>query len=421
MSRYCGELDSSRLLEAMDRWKQNCFINDGSMLSKHNIWTSDAVSELKSGFVDNPDESDRSYFDKMHGQISSLSPQAIALMAEIHWLLFAIQVNMKPETKIEQIRTIWRWSNLDESDSELTFNERTLKGLVNTGTSYNTLRWAEVADVIKVTMVVKNLAINERKALLEDPINFAKWLNSVPVQVTRLSRHVLRYYCFPDYFERIVVNKHKKKILEVFSGYETIKLKFMSDLELDIALHELRSKLEKEAGTNEVDFYTSPYKKRWFDFLNPPKPGPTGVEEPKPTYQRKVWLNTPGEGASHWDAFYSQGMVSIGRGELGDLTLFNSRDQFKERLVELGGNPDASMKNTTLELWEFSRVMKVGDIVITKKGSKEYLGLGVVESDYYFDSTHVEFNHCRKVDWIKKGSWLETNGPIVVAKTLTDI
>lgn len=420
MSRYCGKLDSSKLLEAMDRWKQNCFIDDGSMLSDQNIWTLEAVNELKTGFVDNPDESDRSYFDKMHGQISLLSPEAIALMAEIHWLLFAIQVNMKPATKIVQIRTIWGWSNLDVSDSELAFNERTLKGLVNTGTSYNTLRWAEVADVIKVTMAVKKLPTNERIALLEDPINFAKWLSSVPVQGTRLSRHVLRYYCFPDFFERIVVNRHKKKILEVFSGCETSKLKIMSDLELDIALHELRNKLENEAGSSEVDFYTSPYKEQWFDRLNPPKLGASGVEEPKTNYEQKVWLLTPGEGASHWDTFYSKGIVSIGRGELGDLTLFNSRDQFKDRLVELGGNPDASMRNITLELWEFSRVMKVGDIIITKKGSKEYLGLGLVDSDYYFDAPQEEFKHCRKVDWMKKGTWFETNGPIV-AKTLTDI
>jgi AAA domain (dynein-related subfamily)/EVE domain len=295
MSRYCGELDSSKLLDAMDRWKQNCFINDGSMLSKQNIWTSDAIEELKVGFVDNPDDSDRSYFDKMHSQISSLSPRAIGLMAEIHWLLFAIQVNMKPVTKIEQIRTIWGWSNLDESDSELAFNERTLKGLVNTGTSYNTLRWAEVADVIKVTMAVKNLAINERKALLEDPINFAKWLSSVPIQGTRLSRHVLRYYCFPDFFERIVVNKHKKKILEVFSGYETSKLKIMSDLELDIALHEVRNKLENEVGSNEVDFYISPYKEKWFDLLNSSKTALNSVEEPKPNYKETEknfwWMN----------------------------------------------------------------------------------------------------------------------------------
>jgi hypothetical protein len=271
MARYCGDKDSSKLLEAMDKWKESCFINDGSILSNESVWTLNAVQELKHGFVDNPDESERGYFEKLEQQLSALSPKAVALMAEIHWLLFAIQTNMKPQTKVDYVKKIWSWSRLNEPEGNLAFDDRTLSGLVNTGTAYNTLRWAEVADLITVMAEVKSLNIADRKELLNEPIKFALWLQDLPMKGTRVSRHVLRYYCFPDYFERMVVNKHKKAILKEFDNYEDKTFKEMSDLDIDKALFELRTKLEKEEGTPQLDYYISPFKERWFDNLNKKK------------------------------------------------------------------------------------------------------------------------------------------------------
>ncbi|TRZ46474.1 AAA family ATPase [Robertkochia solimangrovi] len=63
--------------------------------------------------------------------------------------------------------------------------------------------------------------------------------------------------------------------------------------------------------------------------------------------------------------------------------------------------------------------MSVGDVVIAKKGRKEYLGYGYVTSDYYYDETSKDHKSLRKVNWIKKGIWTEENTDIIV-KTLTD-
>lgn len=263
MARYCAEHDSSKLLSAIDTWKANCFVEDGSLLSRENLWTLDALEELRSGFVDKPDISNSSYYEKLEKQLQGLSPQAIALMAEIHWLLFVLQANINPKTKIDNIELIWSWSNLEAPSSDIAFNEHALEGIVHTGTAYNTLRWEEVADVIKVMREVKLLNLSERQELLQDPIEFAEWLSGIPEKGTRMFRHVLRFYCFPDYFERTVVNNNKKKILNRIGNIDLKLLSGMTDLELDKSMYELRQRLEAESASGEVDFYVSPLVEQW--------------------------------------------------------------------------------------------------------------------------------------------------------------
>lgn len=263
MARYCGKHNSSNLLAAIDTWKENCFVENGSILSDESLWTIETFKELKRGFVDKPDASGLSYIEKLENQLQPLSAQAKALMAEIHWLVYALQSNIKPKTKIEQIQRIWNWSNLKLDPKGIILEEKTLTGIANTGAAYNTLRWQEVAYVIIVMSEVKGLNLTERRNLLKDPIEFAEWLNNIPQKGVRMFRHVLRYYCFPDYFERIVINRHKKKILRDVGNIDEQTLSNMSDLDIDKALYKLRQNLEAESESGKVDFYVSPLVEKW--------------------------------------------------------------------------------------------------------------------------------------------------------------
>ena len=62
--------------------------------------------------------------------------------------------------------------------------------------------------------------------------------------------------------------------------------------------------------------------------------------------------------------------------------------------------------------------MEIGDIVFAKRGMSELIGMGIVESDYEFD-TNYDYCHIRRVKWIKKGKW-SFDGKLAM-KTLTDI
>jgi len=133
----------------------------------------------------------------------------------------------------------------------------------------------------------------------------------------------------------------------------------------------------------------------------------------------KYWLYAPGRNASKWDEFYNDGIMAIGWKELSDFRDFNSREEIKQKLIEIHDGRTGFM-NDSLCCHEFANVIKVGDIVITKKGRKFYLGYGVVTSDYFYDDSREDYYHVRKVDWKKRGEWEETVDPIVI-KTLTDI
>jgi len=118
------------------------------------------------------------------------------------------------------------------------------------------------------------------------------------------------------------------------------------------------------------------------------------------TSQKNYWLLGVGEKGRFWDDFKNKSLVAVAPDETGDLTQYNSDDAIENKLCKvLGETP--KHKNNTLLLWQFSREMQKGDIVIIKKGTKELLGYGEITSDYFFDDSRKEYKHVRKVKWEK--------------------
>ena len=97
---------------------------------------------------------------------------------------------------------------------------------------------------------------------------------------------------------------------------------------------------------------------------------------------------------------------------MGDLRQYKSKDQLKEHGL---GMHDA------LACWEFCHVMKPGDTILVKKGSRFVLGHGIVRSDYRFDDARPEYKHVRDVEWLSKTDGVKIREKELVRKTLTDI
>ena len=68
---------------------------------------------------------------------------------------------------------------------------------------------------------------------------------------------------------------------------------------------------------------------------------------------------------------------------------------------------------------DFLNKIKIGDVIIAKKGRGELLGYGVVTSDYIFDKNRKNYQKTRQIDWKIKGNWNVDFS--LVLKTLTDI
>lgn len=133
----------------------------------------------------------------------------------------------------------------------------------------------------------------------------------------------------------------------------------------------------------------------------------------------RYWLYTPGEGSTMWDEFYDKGIMAIGWGFIGDLSVFKNKAEMKKRMQELE-NPSLSYMNAAHATWQFANEIKVGDIVFVKKGRSQIIGRGVVTSEYKYDDSAPEYKNYRTVNWTHKGEWPHPGGQAVL-KTLTDI
>ena len=131
----------------------------------------------------------------------------------------------------------------------------------------------------------------------------------------------------------------------------------------------------------------------------------------------RYWLFAPGEKAKMWDEFYNKGLMAMGCGQTGDLNDYTTKLGIKLKLQDIY-NDKNSHRNDVLALWQFANEIKKGDIVFAKKGMSEIIGVGIVESDYKFDSKY-DYSHIRYVNWIKRDNW-PFDGPIHL-KTLTEI
>ena len=130
------------------------------------------------------------------------------------------------------------------------------------------------------------------------------------------------------------------------------------------------------------------------------------------------WIYSPGNGAEFWDEFYDAGIMGIGWDQIGDLSVYNSKDEMKQAMKDKI-DPTLPYKNAAHATWQFANDMKPGDIVFVKKGMHLVIGRGVVESDYKFDPERTRYKNIRKVKWTHNGEW-EHPGQAVM-KTLTDI
>ncbi|MDA0196397.1 MAG: AAA family ATPase [Bacteroidetes bacterium] len=138
----------------------------------------------------------------------------------------------------------------------------------------------------------------------------------------------------------------------------------------------------------------------------------------KRTESKQYWLYAPGENAYLWDEFYEGGILGLGWDEIGDLSQYKSRDEIKKALVDAYGGT-GSKKNDVSANDDFLNKIKIGDVIIAKKGRGELLGYGVVTSDYIFDKNRKNYQKTRQIDWKIKGNWNVDFS--LVLKTLTDI
>lgn len=263
MSRFNPHTASAGVYVATELWVSKCLIGDGSILSNADrLWTLENFDDLDRLFVQNLEEGEGNFLEKLQTQLSSGAPDARCLMAESLWVLLLFPDNISVAKKRETVQTIWQWSSrpLDLEQSALT--EGALSGIGSGGVGYNTNRWRELAYFITMMRAFKKRSEQERRDLLADPWIFSRWIAGVPQEGNRQLRHMLRHVVFPDTFERIASGGDKIAILAALTGQPQKLVRQWDDEKIDRQLGELRRKLEAELGT-AIDFYQDGILERW--------------------------------------------------------------------------------------------------------------------------------------------------------------
>ncbi|MDB4308160.1 AAA family ATPase [Gammaproteobacteria bacterium] len=265
MSRFNPHHNAIPVFEAAEHWRAVALDKDGSVFTDGDLWNLQVLEEVKKVFVDNPEEGDGSYLEKLEGQFQDASAAAKQLAAEMHWLMMLAPSKGKifPSHKKMLVTTIWSWSGEElPSDSEWLTDE-VLEGLGNTGVSFNINRWREFQYFILMMIEFKKLPDVERTALLADGWAMAEWLGELPEGDARQMRHILLHMLYPDSFDRIFGKADRRRLIRVFRNKTKAEIRHMTAFEMSQEIQQIRREQEKALGTTELDFYWPPLQEMW--------------------------------------------------------------------------------------------------------------------------------------------------------------
>ena len=115
--------------------------------------------------------------------------------------------------------------------------------------------------------------------------------------------------------------------------------------------------------------------------------------------EKRIWgIHTQDD-----NLFLKHDVIAIGWSDMGDLgNIDANRDAFKEKYTQI--YPDAkkgSIATGAGMLYRFCHEIQVGDYVVFPSKSNREVNIGVVESEYIYDSNQPEYVQTRKVKWLQ--------------------
>lgn len=263
MARTISDRDIAPVVAAARLWIDTCLVADGSAFSKTALWTDSLVAEVRAAFVDHPDTGQDPFGAKLRRQLTTCSPPAKQLAAEMLWALFLFPSNFRPKTKRRQILDVWQLSGSRLDAQTPLLGDDVLAGIGSGGQGFNTNRHKELEFLLAITTSVKEQTSSRRRQLFSDYSAFVDWMDTVPRFGSRQFRHMLRFFAFPDEVERMSSNRDRRAILAAYGVGQESQTKKWDDRQLDEALLKLRREQETEHPGVVLDFYSPPLKGRW--------------------------------------------------------------------------------------------------------------------------------------------------------------
>ena len=219
----------------------------------------DVINDFHERFVGQPDESDRSFMDKLMLQLAEAPADTVQLAAELLYVHYLIesQDSIGGATKRERIQQLLEMANLDVSiprDLDTALDE----GVVNPGQFFKSNRHSQIHFLEEFARSWKLLdATHRTEALDNDPWEFKRIVISIDVKFAYPQQAALLHLVHPDTFEPIVSKGHKDRIVTAFAN----GLEVISD-DADRNLLAIREQNSQTYGDG-FHFYAGEPRRRW--------------------------------------------------------------------------------------------------------------------------------------------------------------
>ena len=264
---------TERVYAAAKRWVDVALRTDGSLFTPDKqIWTSQWLAELHRRFLNNPDEREGRFLDKLERQLESSPPEVYQLIGEVLYVHFLIVKTTSSAEEQKRIDTVLQWSRSPvEIRSDLV--AALTPGIANPGTGFHTYRPYQVGLLIEFVEQWKEQEPEECERLLDDPWAFKDFLMGVQLHsrllrdnqnTPRIQRQALLHLTYPDTFEAIVNSDHKDKIAKTFQTSVT-----EATQDVDKKLEQIRTALEAKHVGDDHFFYQPVIRARWDDQYDP--------------------------------------------------------------------------------------------------------------------------------------------------------
>lgn len=214
MSFYDSEA-ATRQLGA--RFRDESFIDQKSILDGRLIWTREVFDELYEHYVRSPDETNRSFDEKLADQLANVSSDARQVFAELYLIQLIPERKMRPDTKLSRVRAVLEGC---EPPGEIPQNVVTLveaSGVFDGGQGYYRQRYIHLWLLVELGRELVALQREERQAALT-PEHIEHTLATLPEHHNDSFERTLCYLFAPDHFPATVSTNHLTQIVDHFAG-----------------------------------------------------------------------------------------------------------------------------------------------------------------------------------------------------------
>jgi 5-methylcytosine-specific restriction protein B len=250
--------------EFASQWRDQCLINEKSLLwPDEAVWSLESLQKLKQCYVDSPDSAKATFEERFKEQLATEDGQATKLAAELLAVHLSFTSSVSFAHKRTLIDSVLGWKSLTVPSSESERLNTVLKaGVGGAGMGYNLNRPGELTFVILLVIALLKLEKDTRAETVADHTKLRDLMEDLEIDWSVQSKDVLLHLLFPDFYERVASQNHKRLITDAFG--EMLGNDDASHENVDDRIFAIRSELQKCLPGQSLDFYKEPLYQCWF-------------------------------------------------------------------------------------------------------------------------------------------------------------